>query len=80
MFMQVLSSGEANTCAAFAVFVRTETGSFRATVLAVYFALVAEETTRVGEAADVFAAGLVTDVRAVVFVHVFTVQVSFHLY
>lgn len=75
MLMQVFSSRKADTRAAFAILVRTEAGCFGTAVLAVYFALVAEETAAVGKAADVLAAALVADIGAIVFVHVFTVLI-----
>jgi len=53
--------------------VRTHAAGFRAAVLPVYFALVAEETARIGEAADVVAFRFFADVGTRVLVHMLTV-------
>jgi len=73
VLVQVFFAAEANTGAAFAVLVRTHAADFRAAVLPVDFALVAEETARIGEAADVVAFWFVADVGAGVLVHMLTV-------
>ena len=73
MLREIFLSGKANTRAAFAVAIRAHAACFGAAVLAVDFALVAEEAAGVGEALDFFAAGFFADVRAVVLVHVFAV-------
>jgi len=70
MFVQIFLSAEADAGAAFAVLVRTHAAGFGAPMLLVDFALVAEETSGVGEAADVVAFGLFADVGAGVLVHV----------
>ena len=72
MLIQIFFPGKPDAGAAFAVFVRTHAAGFGAAVLAVDFALVAEETAGVGEAADVVAFGFFADVGAVVLVHVFS--------
>lgn len=74
MFVQIFFAGEADAGATFAVLVGTHAGGFGSAVLAVDFALVAEEAPGVGEAADVVAFGLFADVGAVVFVHVFSMR------
>ena len=40
-------------------------------MLPMYFSLMAEQTARIGEAADVIALGLFADVRSFMLVHVF---------
>lgn len=42
-------------------------------MLAMYFSLMAEQTARIGEAADVVAFGLFADVRSFVLVHMFPI-------
>ena len=75
VFVEVLFAREARAGAAFAVAVGTHARRLGATVLLVNFALVAEQTAGVGEALDLLAAGLFTDVRAQVLVHVFSVGI-----
>jgi hypothetical protein len=74
MLIKILFSGESCTGRAFTVAMRTHFRGFGASMLIMDFALVAEETTGVGEALDFVAAGFEADVGAGVFIHVFSVS------
>lgn len=73
MLLEIFLPREPPAGAALASRIGAHAGGFGPAVLVVDLALVAGQAAGVGEAADGFAAGLVTDVGAVVFVHVFSV-------
>jgi hypothetical protein len=68
---KVLLASKPVAGAAVAIGIWAHQGLLCVIVLLVHFALVAQETARVGEALDLVAARFVTFVRAVMFVHVF---------
>lgn len=71
MLSEIFLPREAVAAAPFAVWVWTLVATFGAAVLAVDFALVAVQSTSVGEAADLLAAWFSADVGPVVFISVF---------
>lgn len=73
VLLEVFLSREPPSSASLAGRIGAHAGGFGPAVLVVDLALVAGQAAGVGEAADGFAAGLVADVGAVVFVHVFSV-------
>jgi len=68
---KVLLASKPVAGAAVAIGIWAHQGLLCVVVLLVYFALVAQKTTRIGEALDLIAAGFVAFVRAVMFIHVF---------
>lgn len=72
MLGKVFFARKTNTSATLAVGVRALAQGFGATVLAMDFALVAEQTAWISEALDFLAARLIADIRAIMLIHVFT--------
>ena len=71
MLSKIFLARESVAGAAVAIGIWAHQGLLCVVVLLVYFALVAQKTTRIGEALDLVAAGFVAFVRAVMFIHVF---------